>query len=89
MAADLAMVRDASFRTTDASSLVSSSLKGTRCPHAGRRLQVATAWMEYLFCTPEELEPILEPTRWELTGAHPAESIDPDGARRPPFAVSP
>lgn len=49
-----------------------------------RHLQVATAWMEYLFCTPEELEPILEPTRWELTGAHPAESIDPDGARRPP-----
>ena len=49
-----------------------------------RHLQLATPWMEYLFCTPEELESILAPTRWQLTDAHTAESIDPDRARWPP-----
>jgi 2-polyprenyl-3-methyl-5-hydroxy-6-metoxy-1,4-benzoquinol methylase len=49
-----------------------------------RHLQLATAWMEYLFCTPEELKSILAPTGWELIEAHTAESTDPDGARWPP-----
>ena len=49
-----------------------------------RHAQLATPWMEYLFCTPEELEPILAPTRWELTDTYVAESTDADGARWPP-----
>lgn len=49
-----------------------------------RHLQLATAWMEYLFCTPEELESILAPTPWELTDTFAAESTDPDGALSAP-----
>ena len=49
-----------------------------------RHLQLATLWMDYLFCTPEELKSVLVPTRWELTDAHAAESTDFDGARWPP-----
>lgn len=49
-----------------------------------RHLQLATPWMDYLFCTPEELESLLAPTRWALTDAHAAESADPDGAGWPP-----
>ncbi len=37
-----------------------------------RHLQMVTPWWDYLFCTPEELEPILAQTAWELTEAYPA-----------------
>ena len=37
-----------------------------------RHLQLATPWWDFLFCTPEELEPILAPTAWALTETHPA-----------------
>ncbi len=35
-----------------------------------RHLQVATLWWDYLLCTPEELETVIAPTRWELVDAH-------------------
>ena len=44
-----------------------------------RYLQLATAWMEYLLCTPEELESILAPTPWALTDTYAAESTEPGG----------
>jgi hypothetical protein len=37
-----------------------------------RHPQMVTPWWDYLFCTPEELEPILAQTAWELTEAYPA-----------------
>jgi 2-polyprenyl-3-methyl-5-hydroxy-6-metoxy-1,4-benzoquinol methylase len=41
-----------------------------------RHLGTATPWWDYLFCTPEELETVIAPTRWELVDAH-APSPDP------------
>lgn len=35
-----------------------------------RHLRVATPWWDYLLCTPEELETVIAPTRWELVDAH-------------------
>jgi 2-polyprenyl-3-methyl-5-hydroxy-6-metoxy-1,4-benzoquinol methylase len=49
-----------------------------------RHLQLATPWWDYLFCTPEELESILAPTRWQLTETYtgePAEIGDPQAGR--------
>lgn len=39
-----------------------------------RHLQLVTPWWDYLLCTPEELEPIVAPTAWQLTDAFPAGS---------------
>ena len=50
-----------------------------------RHLQLVTPWWDYLFCTPEELEPILAPSAWALTEAHSAEPAAPGpGASWPP-----
>ncbi len=35
-----------------------------------RHLRLATPWWDYLFCTPQELETVIAPTRWELVDAH-------------------
>ena len=49
-----------------------------------RHLQLATAWWDYLFCTPKELESIVAPTRWELGDTYTAEPTDQDGGARWP-----
>ncbi len=35
-----------------------------------RHLRIATPWWDYLLCTPDELETVIAPTRWELVDAH-------------------
>lgn len=50
-----------------------------------RHLQMVTPWWDYLFCTSEELEPILASTRWVLTDALPDAPAAPGpGASWPP-----
>jgi SAM-dependent methyltransferase len=36
--------------------------------------QVVTPWWDYLFCTPEELDAVVAPTRWALTDSYPGPS---------------
>ena len=45
-----------------------------------RHLQMVTPWWDYLLCTPEELEPIVAPTAWDLTDAYPTASAAREAA---------
>ncbi|HEV2069166.1 MAG TPA: methyltransferase domain-containing protein [Acidimicrobiales bacterium] len=49
-----------------------------------RHLRLTTPWWDYLFCSPEELEAVVAPTRWRLVDAHRA----PGGATGEPPAES-
>ncbi len=49
-----------------------------------RHLRVATPWWDYLLCTPEELEAVIAPTRWELADAHAPTSDARDDRSWPP-----
>jgi SAM-dependent methyltransferase len=45
-----------------------------------RTLQLVTPWWDYLFCSPEELESIVAPTRWALETAFRAAPAGAEGA---------
>ena len=47
-----------------------------------RHLQLTTPWWDYLLSTPEELESIVAPTRWQLSDTYTAEAMD-TGRRAP------
>jgi SAM-dependent methyltransferase len=48
-----------------------------------RHLQMATPWWDYLLCTPDELDPILAPTAWQLTDTYPPASAPPEARSSP------
>lgn len=45
---------------------------------------LASPWLDYLFCAPDELETIIAPTRWELTDVRTFVPGGDGGGGRPP-----